>query len=55
MLKEKVLYNTKLFAQKGMPKLRTLWSEYDDKWFIKPLPPEQRARVGGLPEKALTG
>jgi alkanesulfonate monooxygenase SsuD/methylene tetrahydromethanopterin reductase-like flavin-dependent oxidoreductase (luciferase family) len=55
MPKEKVLYNTKLFAEKVMPKLRGLWSEYEDRWFIKPLPPEQRARVGDIREPAPAG
>jgi hypothetical protein len=55
MPKEKVLYNTKLFAEKVMPKLRGLWSEYEDRWFIKPLPPEQRARVGDIREPAAAG
>jgi len=55
MPKEKVLYNTKLFAEKVMPKLRSLWSEYEDRWFIKPLPPEQRARVGDIREPAAAG
>ncbi len=28
-----VRYNTDLFAEKVMPGLRTLWSEYDDRWW----------------------
>jgi hypothetical protein len=27
-----------------MPKLRGIWSEYEDRWWIRPLPEEQRAK-----------
>ncbi len=53
MPKEKVLYNTKLFAEKVMPKLRNIWSGYEDHWFIKPLPPEKRAKVGDIREPVI--
>jgi hypothetical protein len=40
---ELVRKNTELFAKEVMPHLRGLWSEYEDKWWIKPLVQTQRA------------
>jgi alkanesulfonate monooxygenase SsuD/methylene tetrahydromethanopterin reductase-like flavin-dependent oxidoreductase (luciferase family) len=37
MPKDKVTKNTRLFAEKVMPNLRDIWSEYEDRWWIKPL------------------
>ena len=41
----KTRYSTELFATKVMPKLRDMWPEWegDDRWWIKPLPAEDRA------------
>ena len=39
---ELVRKNTDLFAREVIPKLRGLWSEYEDHWWIKPLPQEDR-------------
>ena len=33
MPKETVMYNTSRFAQEVMPRLRPLWSEWEDKWW----------------------
>ena len=40
----KVRYNTQMFAEKVMPQLRNLWPEFenDDRWWIKPLPEDER-------------
>ena len=40
----KVRYSTQMFAEKVMPQLRNLWPEYeaDDRWWIKPLPENER-------------
>ena len=43
MPREKVLYNTKLFSERVMPRLRNIWSEYQDDWWIRPLPEAERA------------
>lgn len=44
----KVRLSTQLFAEKVMPRLRGIWSEWegDDRWWIKPLPAEERAVPG---------
>jgi len=39
---ELVRKNTELFAREVMPHVRHLWSEYEDRWWINPLPQEQR-------------
>jgi hypothetical protein len=44
MPRELVRKNTELFATEVMPHLRSLWSEYEDRWWIKPLPGEAQAR-----------
>jgi alkanesulfonate monooxygenase SsuD/methylene tetrahydromethanopterin reductase-like flavin-dependent oxidoreductase (luciferase family) len=43
MPKEKVMRSTRLFAEKVIPNLRDLWSEWEDRWWIKPLTPTKRA------------
>jgi alkanesulfonate monooxygenase SsuD/methylene tetrahydromethanopterin reductase-like flavin-dependent oxidoreductase (luciferase family) len=48
MPREKVMYNTKLFAEKVMPRLRNIWKGYDDHWWINPLPEDKRATVAEL-------
>jgi alkanesulfonate monooxygenase SsuD/methylene tetrahydromethanopterin reductase-like flavin-dependent oxidoreductase (luciferase family) len=44
MPRELVRKNTELFATEVMPHLRNLWSDYEDHWWIKPLPGEAQAR-----------
>jgi len=34
---EKTRYNTEMFAREVMPRLRPIWSEYEDQWSPKPL------------------
>ena len=43
---ELVRKNTELFAREVMPNVRQLWSEYEDRWWINPLPKEERAVPG---------
>jgi alkanesulfonate monooxygenase SsuD/methylene tetrahydromethanopterin reductase-like flavin-dependent oxidoreductase (luciferase family) len=43
MPREKALYNTQMFAEKVAPHLRNKWSEYEDKWYPKPLARIDRA------------
>ena len=47
---ELVRKNTELFAREVMPHVRHLWSEYEDHWWIKPLPPEQRVSPQAVEE-----
>ena len=44
--------NTELFATEVMPHLRDLWSEYEDKWWPRPLPADQRAQPLPAPHEA---
>jgi len=45
MGKELAAYNTKLFADRVMPHLRGLFSEWEDRWWPQPMPHPQRAEV----------
>jgi len=38
---DKCAYSSRLFAEKVIPRLRPLWSEYEDHWSPRPLSPEQ--------------
>ncbi len=44
MPKDLTMKNTELFAIQVLPHIRDMWSEYDDRWWPKPL--ETRAEVG---------
>jgi hypothetical protein len=39
---ELVRKNTDLFASQVLPHIRHLWSDYEDRWWIHPLPEHQR-------------
>jgi alkanesulfonate monooxygenase SsuD/methylene tetrahydromethanopterin reductase-like flavin-dependent oxidoreductase (luciferase family) len=43
MGKELAKYNTKLFAEQVLPKLRGLFSEWEDKWWPAPMADSERA------------
>jgi len=43
MGKELAKYNTKLFAEKVLPKMRGLFSEWEDKWWPAPMAQTERA------------
>jgi MFS family permease len=45
MGKDLAAYNTKLFAERVLPKLRGLFSEWEDKWWPQPMPRPERAEV----------
>ncbi|HRD74978.1 MAG TPA: LLM class flavin-dependent oxidoreductase [Hyphomicrobiaceae bacterium] len=45
MSKELTKYNTKLFAEQVMPKLRPLFADWEDRWWPKPMAEEKRAIV----------
>jgi alkanesulfonate monooxygenase SsuD/methylene tetrahydromethanopterin reductase-like flavin-dependent oxidoreductase (luciferase family) len=41
--------NTELFGREVLPALRAVWGEWEDHWYPKMLPAEQRARPASLP------
>jgi rSAM/selenodomain-associated transferase 1 len=45
MSKDVTKYNTRLFAEKVMPKVKDLFGEWEDKWWPKPMAKGQRAAV----------
>ena len=45
MSKDLTRYNTRLFAEKVMPQLRDLFSEWEDRWWPQPMAREMRAEV----------
>jgi hypothetical protein len=45
MGKDLAAYNTKLFAEEVLPKLRGMFSEWEDKWWRQPMPRPERAEV----------
>ena len=45
MSKDTTKYNTRLFAEKVMPKVKDLFGDWEDKWWPKPMAKGQRASV----------
>jgi hypothetical protein len=45
MGKELAGYNTKLSADRVMPRLKGLFSEWEDRWWPQPMPRPERAQV----------
>ena len=45
MGKDLAKYNTKLFAEKVMPRLQPLFADWEDRWWPKPMETAQRATV----------
>jgi alkanesulfonate monooxygenase SsuD/methylene tetrahydromethanopterin reductase-like flavin-dependent oxidoreductase (luciferase family) len=45
MSKDTTKYNTRLFAEKVMPHVKDLFSDWEDKWWPKPMAKGQRAAV----------
>jgi alkanesulfonate monooxygenase SsuD/methylene tetrahydromethanopterin reductase-like flavin-dependent oxidoreductase (luciferase family) len=45
MSKQLAKYNTKLFADQVMPKMRDLFSEWNDRWWPQPMDTTQRAEI----------
>jgi alkanesulfonate monooxygenase SsuD/methylene tetrahydromethanopterin reductase-like flavin-dependent oxidoreductase (luciferase family) len=45
MSKELTKRNTRLFAERVMPQVRDLFSEWEDRWWPQPMAPLQRAAV----------
>ena len=51
MNKDLVKYNTKLFAEKVMPRLQHIHSEWEDKWWPQPMENNLRADVAPFSPK----
>jgi hypothetical protein len=45
MSKDSTKYNTRMFAEQVMPKVKDLFGDWEDKWWPKPLAKGQRAAV----------
>jgi hypothetical protein len=45
MNKDLAKYNTKLFAEKVMPRLKPLFSEWEDHWWPRPMTAKERAEM----------
>ncbi len=49
MSKELTMKNTQLFAEKVLPAVKDIWDdEWEDKWWIQPLPRDQVAQPAAL-------
>jgi alkanesulfonate monooxygenase SsuD/methylene tetrahydromethanopterin reductase-like flavin-dependent oxidoreductase (luciferase family) len=55
MSKEQVLKNTALFSREVMPHLKPLFGEWEDKWWINPLPASGRVEPAPIRTGAATG
>ena len=53
MGKELAMYNTKLFAEKVMPQLTDLFSEWEDRWWPQPMARDARAPLTPFRQPAL--
>jgi hypothetical protein len=45
MSKQLTRYNTQLFAERVMPQLADLFSEWEDRWWPQPMPAAARASL----------
>ena len=52
MSKDLTRYNTKLFAEKVMPQLKDLFSEWEDRWWPRPMERKLRAEVPAFQPQA---
>ena len=48
MSKDLTRYNTKLFAEQVMPKLKDLHAAWDDRWWPKPMQATERAEIAAF-------
>ncbi len=56
MDKELAQYNTRLFAEQVLPRLKPIFAEWEDRWWPKPIAPESRAMPQAFrPEAAAAG
>jgi len=47
------MYNTRLFAEEVMPQLTDLFSEWEDRWWPKPLNRDARAQIAPFRQAAV--
>ncbi|WP_043360093.1 LLM class flavin-dependent oxidoreductase [Belnapia sp. F-4-1] len=52
MGKELTQYNTRLFAEKVMPRMRTRFAEWEDRWWPKPMAEGERATIPAFRQAA---
>jgi alkanesulfonate monooxygenase SsuD/methylene tetrahydromethanopterin reductase-like flavin-dependent oxidoreductase (luciferase family) len=48
MNKDLTRYNTKLFAEQVMPKLRDIHAQWDDRWWPRPMAAGERAEIAAF-------
>jgi len=48
MSKDLTRYNTKLFAEQVMPKLKDLHAGWDDRWWPNPMQTAERAEIAAF-------
>jgi alkanesulfonate monooxygenase SsuD/methylene tetrahydromethanopterin reductase-like flavin-dependent oxidoreductase (luciferase family) len=53
MGKDLAAYNTRLFAEKVMPQLRDQFSEWEDRWWPRPMEAAERASLASYPVTAM--
>ena len=53
MGKDLAMYNTKLFAEKVMPQLTEMFSEWEDRWWPKPMNAASRASLAPFRQPAI--
>jgi len=53
MGKDLAKYNTKLFAEKVMPQLTDLFSEWEDRWWPQPMTSDVRASLTPFRQSAM--
>ena len=53
MGKDLAMYNTKLFAEKVMPQLTYLFSEWEDHWWPQPMTRDARAPLTPFQQSAM--
>jgi alkanesulfonate monooxygenase SsuD/methylene tetrahydromethanopterin reductase-like flavin-dependent oxidoreductase (luciferase family) len=53
MGKDLAKYNTKLFAEKVLPQMRGLFSEWEDKWWPEPMAKPERAELPAFQASAV--
>jgi len=53
MGKDLAMYNTKLFAEKVMPQLTDVFSEWEDRWWPKPMNAASRASLAPFRQPAI--